>query len=96
MELPRRILVILEREGLANDATALILYRFAVAAVALRAFSSIELLFSKPKSLLVRRRNEPPTLSGSGSENFSAASLRNHAPTTSVTPVTLKHDRKMS
>ena len=33
LELPRRLLVILEGEGLANDATALILYRFAVAAV---------------------------------------------------------------
>src|ERR1700716_3580458 len=33
MQLPRRIGVILEGEGLANDATALILYRFAVAAV---------------------------------------------------------------
>src|ERR1700735_4615026 len=32
MCLPRRIPVILEGEGLANDATALILYRFAVAA----------------------------------------------------------------
>ena len=31
--LPRRLLVVLEGEGLANDATALILYRFAVAAV---------------------------------------------------------------
>jgi transposase len=56
----------------------------------------IELLFSKLKSLLARRRNEPPTLSGSGAENFSAASRRINAPTTSVTPVTLKHDRKMS
>ena len=37
--LPRRILVVLEGEGLANDATALILYRFAVAAVSLNAFS---------------------------------------------------------
>jgi CPA1 family monovalent cation:H+ antiporter len=35
----RRILVVLEGEGLANDATALILYRFAVAAVATGAFS---------------------------------------------------------
>src|SRR5579862_6290716 len=33
MGLPRRIVVILEGEGLANDATALILYQFAVAAV---------------------------------------------------------------
>jgi Na+/H+ antiporter len=33
MQLPRRIGVILQGEGLANDATALILYRFAVAAV---------------------------------------------------------------
>ncbi|HZP70315.1 MAG TPA: Na+/H+ antiporter [Pseudolabrys sp.] len=37
--LPRRLLVILEGEGLANDATALILYRFAVAAVATGVFS---------------------------------------------------------
>jgi monovalent cation/hydrogen antiporter len=31
--IPRRLLVVLEGEGLANDATALVLYRFAVAAV---------------------------------------------------------------
>jgi CPA1 family monovalent cation:H+ antiporter len=37
--LPRRILVVLEGEGLANDATALILYRFAVAAVSAGTFS---------------------------------------------------------
>jgi Na+/H+ antiporter len=37
--LPRRTMVIIEGEGLANDATALILYRFAVAAVALGTFS---------------------------------------------------------
>jgi Na+/H+ antiporter len=37
--LPRRTMVILEGEGLANDATALILYRFAVAAVATGTFS---------------------------------------------------------
>jgi monovalent cation/hydrogen antiporter len=37
--LPRRTQVVLEGEGLANDATALILYRFAVAAVATGAFS---------------------------------------------------------
>src|SRR6185437_9541079 len=30
MHLPRRLLVVLEGEGLANDATALVLYRFAV------------------------------------------------------------------
>jgi CPA1 family monovalent cation:H+ antiporter len=39
LALPHRILVILEGEGLANDATALILYRFAVAAVAIGPFS---------------------------------------------------------
>ena len=39
MEIPRRILVVLEGEGLANDATALILYRFAVAAVSFGVFS---------------------------------------------------------
>ena len=39
LELPRRILVVLEGEGLANDATALILYRFAVAAVSIGTFS---------------------------------------------------------
>jgi monovalent cation/hydrogen antiporter len=37
--LPRRILVVLEGEGLANDATALILYRFAVAAISTGMFS---------------------------------------------------------
>ena len=37
--LPRRIVVVLEGEGLANDATALILYRFAVAAVSTGAFA---------------------------------------------------------
>jgi Na+/H+ antiporter len=39
MRLPRRLLVILEGEGLANDATALVLYRFAVVAVSVGAFS---------------------------------------------------------
>jgi monovalent cation/hydrogen antiporter len=39
MQLPRRLLVVLEGEGLANDATALILYRFAVAAVSVGVFS---------------------------------------------------------
>jgi monovalent cation/hydrogen antiporter len=40
--LPRRILVVLEGEGLANDATALIVYRFAVAAVSTGIFSFAE------------------------------------------------------
>ncbi|MDQ8730916.1 Na+/H+ antiporter [Bradyrhizobium sp. LHD-71] len=39
LRLPRRILIILEGEGLANDATALILYRFAVVAISTGAFS---------------------------------------------------------
>jgi monovalent cation/hydrogen antiporter len=39
LQLPRRIVVILEGEGLANDATALILYRFAVGAVGGGVFS---------------------------------------------------------
>jgi Na+/H+ antiporter len=39
MGIPRRVLIILEGEGLANDATALILYRFAVATVSLGVFS---------------------------------------------------------
>ena len=37
--LPRRLVVVLEGEGLANDATALILYRFAVAAAVTGLFS---------------------------------------------------------
>jgi monovalent cation/hydrogen antiporter len=37
--IPRRLVVVLEGEGLANDATALILYRFAVAAVGSGVFS---------------------------------------------------------
>jgi CPA1 family monovalent cation:H+ antiporter len=39
MGIPRRILVVLEGEGLVNDATALILYRFAIAAVSAGVFS---------------------------------------------------------
>jgi monovalent cation/hydrogen antiporter len=39
MQLPKRILVILEGEGLANDATALILFRFSVTAVSTGLFS---------------------------------------------------------
>jgi CPA1 family monovalent cation:H+ antiporter len=37
--LPRRLLVVLEGEGLANDATALILYKFAIVAVTAGSFS---------------------------------------------------------
>ena len=40
--LPRRLVVVLEGEGLANDATALILYRFAVIAVSTGTFSAPE------------------------------------------------------
>ena len=40
--MPRRILVVLEGEGLANDATALILYRFAVAAISTGAVLAAE------------------------------------------------------
>jgi Na+/H+ antiporter len=39
LQIPRRIVVILEGEGLANDATALILYRFAIVAVSVGSFS---------------------------------------------------------
>lgn len=39
LQVPRRLLVILEGEGLANDATALVLYRFAVVAASVGAFS---------------------------------------------------------
>jgi CPA1 family monovalent cation:H+ antiporter len=39
MQIPRRLLVVLEGEGLANDATALIIYRFAVVAVSIQMFS---------------------------------------------------------
>jgi CPA1 family monovalent cation:H+ antiporter len=44
MRLPRRLLVVLEGEGLANDATALILFRFAIAAVSVGVFSLGEAL----------------------------------------------------
>ena len=40
MQLPRRLVVVLEGEGLANDATALVLYRFAVMAVSAGRFRS--------------------------------------------------------
>jgi Na+/H+ antiporter len=39
LQLPKRILVVLEGEGLANDATALIVYRFSVTAVSAGTFS---------------------------------------------------------
>jgi len=39
LAIPRRVLVVLEGEGLANDATALILYRFAVVAITTGSFS---------------------------------------------------------
>ena len=39
LAIPRRIMVVLEGEGLANDATALILYRFAVVAISTGMFS---------------------------------------------------------
>jgi monovalent cation/hydrogen antiporter len=39
LNIPRRILVVLEGEGLANDATALIVYRFALGAIVTGAFS---------------------------------------------------------
>jgi Na+/H+ antiporter len=42
LNMPRRILVVLEGEGLANDATALVLYRFAVVAVSTGMFSPAE------------------------------------------------------
>jgi CPA1 family monovalent cation:H+ antiporter len=40
--LPHRLIVVLEGEGLANDATALILYRFAVLAVTTGTFSLVD------------------------------------------------------
>jgi len=39
LKLPRQVLVVLEGEGLVNDATALIMYRFAIAAIATGLFS---------------------------------------------------------
>ena len=42
MQLPRRLIVVLEGEGLANDATALVLYRFAVMAVSAGSFSFVD------------------------------------------------------
>jgi CPA1 family monovalent cation:H+ antiporter len=39
LQIPRRIIVVLEGEGLANDATALVLYRFAIVAVSVGSFS---------------------------------------------------------
>ena len=44
--LPRRILVVLEGEGLANDATALILYRFTIVAIMTGTFSLPEAMGS--------------------------------------------------
>ena len=49
--LPRRIVVVLEGEGLANDATALVLYRFAVVAISTGTFSLVRR--QAPLSLIV-------------------------------------------
>ena len=46
MQLPKRLLVVLEGEGLGNDATALVLYRFAVTAVSAGSFSFVTALGS--------------------------------------------------
>jgi monovalent cation/hydrogen antiporter len=46
VRLPRRVMTVLEGESLINDATALVLYRFAVAAVAAGALSPWEGVFS--------------------------------------------------
>jgi monovalent cation/hydrogen antiporter len=46
LRVPRRLLVILEGEGLANDATALVLYRFAVTAVSAGVFHFEQVLGS--------------------------------------------------
>src|SRR5436305_5992033 len=42
LHLPRRLMVILEGEGLANDATSLILYRFATVAITTGMFSPMQ------------------------------------------------------
>jgi monovalent cation/hydrogen antiporter len=46
LQIPRRIIAILEGEGLANDATALILYRFAIVAVSVGSFSFVHALWA--------------------------------------------------
>ncbi len=64
--MPRRTMVVIEGEGLANDATALILYRFAVAAVSLGTFSFgnaalvfVAIMIGELAWGLVRRLSEP-------------------------------------
>jgi CPA1 family monovalent cation:H+ antiporter len=61
LNIPRRILVVLEGEGLANDATALILYRFAVAAIASGMFSLSEATGEFPASARTIRRPRSPS-----------------------------------
>ena len=58
MQLPRRLLVILEGEGLANDATALVLYRFAVVAVSIGSFSFAQAAGSLVGDLAARSSGE--------------------------------------
>ena len=81
--MPRRILVVLEGEGLANDATALILYRFAVAAISTGLFSLpkatgtfavivvCEILFGVAVGWLIPAR--PPPRAGSAGRDHAVA-----------------------
>ena len=74
--LPRRILVVLEGEGLANDATALILYRFAVVAISTG-------MFSLPKAtgdLRRHRRRRGTVRRGGGLAQPADASPRARSP----------------
>ena len=50
VKLPRRLSILLEGESLLNDATGLVLFRFAVAAGVTGAFSAVEALAELPRS----------------------------------------------
>ena len=79
--MPRRILVVLEGEGLANDATALILYRFAVAAISTGMFSlpqgSRHIRRHRRRRIAVRRGRRLAQLAGAPPRARSAG--RDHA-----------------
>ena len=81
--IPRRVLVILEGEGLANDATALILYRFA-AAIATGAFAPRLPAPSRrswwARSPGHRRRPAQPAPAGSRASARRDRAVADHAP----------------
>ena len=101
--IPRRVLVVLEGEGLANDATALILYRFAVVAITTGHFLAVEshrhVRRRRHRRDAVRRRGRlahparPPLCAGSAGRDHAVADHALHRLLGARTSRRLRRDR---